>query len=127
MIKTEIRTPAVPRPRENAWLWLYKIVAGILIVVLLGVHFVVNHLIAPTGLLTYADVVRYYNNPIVPVMEIAFLIFVVSHALVGLRSILLDLNPSPQLLRGLDILFFLTGIGFVGYGTWLIWVIARSG
>ena len=91
-----IDTPSVPKPREGAWLWLYKIVAGLFIVVLLGVHFIVNHLVAPEGLLSYNDVVRYYTNPIVPVMEIAFLIFVISHALVGLRSILLDLNPSDK-------------------------------
>ena len=120
-------TPSVPKPREGAWLWLYKIVAGLLIVVLLGVHFIVNHLVAPEGLLTYQEVVRYYTHPIVPIMEIAFLVFVVSHALVGLRSILLDLNPSEKLLKFLDGILVLVGVGAITYGIWLILVIVQRG
>lgn len=119
-----IRTPAIPKPRETSWLWLYKILAGGLIVILLGVHFIVNHLVAPGGLLTYADVIAYYKVPIVPVMEIAFLIFVVSHALVGLRSIVLDLNPSDQALKWVDWVLWLVGIVACAYGIWLVFVIA---
>jgi succinate dehydrogenase hydrophobic anchor subunit len=121
-----IETPSVPKTREGAWLWMYKIFAGLLIVILLGVHFVINHLVAPTGLLTYDDVIHYYQVPIVPIMEIAFLAFVVSHALVGMRSILLDLNPSDQLLKIADVLFLLTGSGFIIYGIWLVITIAQK-
>lgn len=120
-------TRSVRKPREGALLWLYKIVAGLLIVVLLGVHFIVNHLVAPGGLLTYADVIRYYQNPVIPIMEVAFLVFVISHALVGLRSILLDLNPSNRLLKITDGIFWLAGIGFTVYGIWLIIAIVRQG
>lgn len=122
-----IETPSVPKPREGTWLWLFKIVAGLMIVILLGIHFVVNHLVAPTGLLTYADVVRYYTVPFVPVMEILFLVFVIAHALVGLRGILLDLNPSDAVLRAADILFILIGAGFSIYGIWLVWAIVQQG
>ncbi len=122
-----IETPSVPKPREGAWLWLFKIVAGLMIVILLGVHFIVNHLVAPNGLLTYADVIRYYQVPFVPVMEIIFLVFVIAHALVGLRSILLDLNPGDGVLRAADILFILIGTGFSIYGIWLVWAIVQQG
>ncbi len=122
-----IETPSVPKPREGTWLWLYKIIAGGVILILLGVHFVVNHLVAPQGLLTYQDVLRYYTHPIVPIMEIAFLIFVISHALIGLRSIILDLNPSGKLLRAIDIVFIAAGVIFSVYGIWLVIVIVQRG
>ncbi len=122
-----IETPSVPKPRENVWLWLYKIVAGGIIVILLGVHFIINHLAAPQGLLTYQDVLRYYTIPIVPIMEIAFLLFVISHALVGLRSIILDLNPPGKLLRVIDIIFIAAGIVFSAYGIWLVLLIVQRG
>jgi succinate dehydrogenase hydrophobic anchor subunit len=121
-----IDTPSIPKKREGTWLWLYKIVTGLFIIIFLGVHFVVNHLVAPTGLLTYDDVIRYYQVPIVPVMEIAFLILVVSHALVGLRSILLDLNPSDLVLKGVDTLFVLVGSGSIAYGIWLVVTVAQK-
>ena len=122
-METIQRTPT----REKTGLWLYKIIAGLLIVVLLGLHFVVNHLVAPTGLLSWADVVAYYQNPIIPIIEIVFLIVVISHALIGLRSILLDLNPPARLLHYLDIFFVLLGIGASAYGIWLVMVVVSFG
>jgi len=119
-----LETPSIPKPREGAWLWLFKIVAGLLIVVLLGVHFIINHLVAPSGLLSYADVVAYYNNPLIVAMEIFFLVFVVSHALVGMRSIILDLNPSDRTLRLVDVFLVLLGSVSILYGIWLALVIA---
>jgi len=123
---TLISTPK-PKAREGVWLWMFKIFAGLMIVVLLGIHFVVNHLVAPTGLLSYADVIAYYQNPIIPVMEILFLVFVVSHALVGLRSILLDLNPSDRVLRAADGVLIVVGAAAILYGIWLALVIASKG
>jgi succinate dehydrogenase hydrophobic anchor subunit len=60
-------------------------------------------------------------------MEVAFLVFVVSHALVGMRSILLDLNPSDKVLKVADAVLWMVGIVAIAYGTWLIWVIVRRG
>jgi succinate dehydrogenase hydrophobic anchor subunit len=123
---TLISTPA-PKVREGVWLWMFKIFAGLMIVILLGIHFVINHLVAETGLLSYADVIRYYQNPIIPVMEIIFLVFVVSHALVGLRSILLDLNPSDRILRLVDFGLFAVGTVSIVYGVWLVFAIVAKG
>ena len=118
---------SAPKSGENAWLWLIKILTGPLLVVLLGIHLVVNHFLASTGLLTYADVVAYYRNPIIPVMEIAFLITVVTHSLIGLRGILLDLKPSRRALKAIDLIFVTVGILAIAYGIWLVLTIAARG
>ncbi len=115
---------AGPKPGESAWIWLAKILTGLFVIVLLGIHFAVNHLLAPEGLLTYADVVSYYSHWIVPVMEIAFLLFVVSHALIGVRSILLDLNPTPGWMRTIDVGLVALGAAAIVYGASLILIIA---
>lgn len=116
-----------PKAREGAFLWLIKILAGLSIVIVLGIHFVVNHLVAPEGLLNYSDVVRYYQNPWVVTMEIFFLITVVTHALIGIRSILLDLNPSDSLLSIINLILAVVGVGAVTYGIWLALEIASRG
>jgi succinate dehydrogenase / fumarate reductase membrane anchor subunit len=116
-----------PKPQEGTWLWLLKIVAGLLIVVILGIHFWVNHLVAPGGLLSYADVLAYYQNPAIIVMEILFLVFVVSHALLGLRSIILDLNPTKTELRWVNCVLLLLGTLAILYGTWLALLISAKG
>jgi succinate dehydrogenase hydrophobic anchor subunit len=112
---------------ENVWIWLVKIIAGLLIILFLTVHFVVNHLLAPEGLLTYSDIVHYYSNPIVPIMEIGFLIFVVMHSFLGVRGILLDLNPSQKLIKIINISFILLGGFAIIYGSWLVLVLVMRG
>jgi succinate dehydrogenase / fumarate reductase membrane anchor subunit len=118
-----------PRPGENTWVWLIKIATGPLLVLVLLLHFIVNHYLGSlsSGLMTYADVVRYYQNPIIPAIEILFLATVVTHCLIGLRGIILDLNPSRLLLNILTWLLAILGVSSVGYGVWLVLTIVSKG
>ena len=114
-----------PKSNEGVGLWLIKIAAGLLVLIVLGIHFVINHVVAPGGLLTYEDVINYYNVPIVPVMEIVFLIVLVTHSLLGLRSIILDLSPMQKISRIVDYLFLAVGTIAIIYGAWLVIVLAN--
>ncbi len=96
-------------------------------VLLLGSFGSINHLDRLDGLLNYDEVLAYYQNPIIPIIEIAFLIFVVIHALLGLRSIILDLNPTARLLTIIDGVFILAGSTAIIYGTWLAIHIVQLG
>jgi succinate dehydrogenase hydrophobic anchor subunit len=120
-----IGNPSQPKRNEGVWLWLIKILAGLLVIIVLGIHFVINHAVAPGGLLTYEDVIRYYKVPVVPLMEIFFLAVVVTHSLLGLRSILLDLNPGNTIRRVMDFGLLLLGTGGIVYGAWLVIVLAN--
>ncbi len=100
--------------------WLAQAVLGILLVILLCIHLIVNHWVAPQGLLTYADVVHYYGFPSIALMEAAFLIIVTSHCLLGLHSILLDLN-LPSLIARITIwILIILYATIIFYGIWLI-------
>jgi len=114
-----IETKSEPKPGEGMWLWLLKMITGGLIIILLLVHFIVNHLVAEGALLTYSDVVAYYSNAWIVLMEVIFLITVVAHALIGLRSVILDLNPSRVAMTVVDWLLVILGVGSVVYGIWL--------
>jgi len=116
-----------PRSGEGFWLWIVKILAGGLILFLLGLHFVANHLVAPEGLMSYKDVLAYYQNPIIPIIEILFLVTVLAHALLGFRGIILDLNPPAQLLKLLDWIFIFAGVASSAYGIWLVMVVVARG
>lgn len=124
---TDIQNVPASRTGENVWLWLAKIVTGALLVVLLGIHLLVNHFLGAHGLLTYSDVVAYYRNPAIPIMEIAFLAIVVAHSLIGLRGILLDLKPTRNILKIMDVLLTLVGVSAVIYGIWLVLAIVSEG
>ena len=120
---------SAPRPGETTWIWLIKIITGPLLILVLILHLIVNHYIGsqPDGLMTYDDIVHYYQNPIIPAIEILFLITVVTHSLIGLRGIILDMNPSRQVLRIITWLLSLLGVFSVGYGIWLALTIASKG
>jgi succinate dehydrogenase hydrophobic anchor subunit len=99
--------------------WLVQAGLGIMLVILLTIHLIVNHWAAPHGLLTYGDVVRYYDIPGIAWMEAAFLIVATVHCLLGLHSILLDLNMSARVTRVATWLLTLAGLTAIVYGAWL--------
>ena len=129
MAQSTISSYAGPRPGENTWLWLIKIVTGPLLLVVLGLHFTVNHYTGsmPSGLMTYEDVIQYFQNPFIVVIEILFLGTVVTHSLIGLHGILLDLHPSRTTLLIFTWLHILIGVSAVTYGIWLALTIASLG
>lgn len=99
--------------------WLVQAGLGILLVILLTIHLIVNHWAAPQGLLSYADVVRYYDIPGIAWMEAIFLIVVTVHCLLGLHSILLDLNLPTRATRIATWLLTSAGLILILYGVWL--------
>lgn len=120
---------SAPRPGETTWIWLIKIVTGPLLVLLLVLHLIVNLYLGslPSGLMTYEDIVKYFQNPIIPAIEILFLVTVVTHSLIGLRGIILDMNPSRRVLSAVTWFLTLLGVTSVAYGIWLVLTIASKG
>ncbi len=120
-------TQSAPKSGEGTGLWLLKIATGALVIILLGIHLTVNHLTAPQGLLDYHEVAVYLSHPGIALMEGSFLVIVVTHALLGLRSIILDLKPSRRVLGAVNWGFSIVGAGCVVYGIWLLQVIVSRG
>jgi succinate dehydrogenase hydrophobic anchor subunit len=121
-----IETKSSPKANESVWLWLLKILSGLLIVFFLGTHFFINHLTgtAEGGQLTFEEILKMYTQPGYLVLEGLFLTTVISHGLIGLRGVILDLNLSRGVMRILDFLFIVVGITAVGYGIWLLLTVA---
>ena len=105
--------------------WFIQSTLGILLLILLGVHLVVNHWVAPNGLLSYADVIDYYDVPGIAWMEILFLIVVTAHCLMGLHAMLLDLSLSAATLKVLTWMLVIMGLVITVYGIRLTWVVAN--
>ena len=120
-------TNYAPRSGESVWSWLIKLITGLLLVFILGFHFLVNHYLAPEGLLTWSEIVEFYQNPIIPILEGAFLIFVISHSLIGLRGIILDLNPRQGTMRIITAGLWVIGVVFSVYGIWLLLQVVNLG
>jgi len=103
--------------------WLLQAGLGITLVILLAVHLIVNHWDSPQGLLTYADIIHYYGVPGIAWMELLFLVIVTAHYLLGLQSIVFDLNLRPDITRIITRLLRLAGVITILYGAWLIRIV----
>lgn len=117
-----------PRPASRAALvWVVQAVTGALVLVLVTVHMIANHFVVPDGLRSYEQVLDYLRNPFVVVLEAAFLVSVTTHALLGVRAVLLDLGPRPRVARLLDRALLALGIATLVYGGVLLGVIVARG
>jgi succinate dehydrogenase membrane anchor subunit len=114
--------PFAQEPRGTlSWLW--QAITGVILVLLLGLHFIANHFIAKNGLRDFAEVVAYLRNPIILMLEVLFLFVVTTHALLGVRAILLDFGLSNRTEKRLSQVLTVIGALTIGYGLWLTWMI----
>jgi succinate dehydrogenase / fumarate reductase membrane anchor subunit len=106
--------------------WLIQAISGLLLVVLLGMHWVAQHYIAVGGLRTYVEVVGYLRHPLVFILEAAFLIVVTVHALFGVRAILIDLGVGRRVNQLVNWGLVFVGVFTIWYGLDLLRAITAS-
>ncbi|HEY6284713.1 MAG TPA: hypothetical protein VIX20_03555 [Ktedonobacteraceae bacterium] len=117
-----MENPFAKEPKASST-WYWQIFTGIALVLLLGLHFIANHFIATGGIRDFADVVSYLRNPIVLVLEVLFLVVVATHAILGVRAIVMDFGISGHAEKHLSRALTVIGVLTVGYGLWLTWAI----
>lgn len=100
-------------------LWLIQAVSGLLLVALLGLHMVAHHFVVEGGLRDFQEVLAYVSNPVILFLEVVFLVVVTTHAMLGLRAIVRDLNFSAAAARTADWILALVGAAALIYGVWL--------
>ncbi len=113
--------------KKSSWSWFWQAVTGILLILLVGLHMAAHHFIVEGGLRDFRQVIEYLSNPIIIVAELAFLISVTVHAMLGMRSILFDLGLSPQLEKFVTQACIVVGVLTVLYGFWLTYTILAQG
>jgi len=127
-VRETVRRPPEMQPGGGGSLtWILQVVSGVLLVLLLGVHIVMQHFVASGGLRDYAQVVSYLSNPAVLAAESLFVIVLIWHAMLGLRAVLLDFGFGPRgqalITRGVIALGAVTA----AYSFWLIATLAAKG
>ena len=126
-VDTRVERPA--RRTGGGWGWIVQVLTGGALLVLVIVHLVAQHFVveAPGGLRDYASVMSYVSSPVVVVIESLFLLAVVWHAMLGLRSIVLDLGLGPAGRRRVTTGVTALGLVTLVYGGWLMAVLASGG
>ncbi len=101
-------------------LWMTQALSGVLLVALLGLHWVAQHYVARGGLRTYQQVLAYVGHPLVGFLEALFLLVVTGHAALGLRSMALDWGLSDRAMSRVNRVLLALVVLAVGYGWWLL-------
>ena len=121
------RTPPAPPPHPpSARAWRWTAGSGMALVVLVTVHMIANHFIVDTtgGLRDYHQVLDYLANPVIFVIEALLLTTVTIHAMLGIRSILFDLDLRARTRRRIERGLWTLGVLTVGYGLVLLTTLA---
>jgi len=105
--------------------WALQAISGVLLVAAIALHWYAQHLVVEGGLRDYSQVVSYLREPLVLVLEASFLVVVSTHALLGLRAIVMDLGPTKPIERLVNIGLAIAGMGAVVYGIELTLRLAR--
>lgn len=101
--------------------WLWQAASGLGLLLLLGLHMMAQHFVAAGGLRSYQDVLAYIRTPVVMVLEVAFLIVVTYHALLGVRAVVADLGITRQREGTVNRVLTVIGVLVVVYGLYLTW------
>ena len=107
-------------------LWTGHIGAGLVILVLLGLHMAIMHLDATLGIfgtpgaepVEWESVVLRMQSLFFTVTYVLLLGAALYHGLYGLRNILLELNPGAAVRRTINVGLSLVGLALFGFGTW---------
>ncbi len=99
--------------------WIFQLLTGLLLAILITFHFFETHLIAHDAL-AFENVIARLTDPIHKVIYGLLLLSVSFHAFNGLRAILLDTEFGAKNTRAINVLIALVIIGAFVYGLGLL-------
>jgi succinate dehydrogenase / fumarate reductase membrane anchor subunit len=110
-------------------LWTWHLVAGVVILVLLGLHMTIMHLDeivrvfnpAPGEPIDWANVAARGKSVFFLVNYVLLLGAALFHGLYGLRNILFELNPAGGAKKALNAVFLVAGLALFAFGSWVAW------
>ena len=123
--------------RETKY-WTWHMAAGVVILILLGLHMIIMHLggithfFAPNGgeAVSKANSLFRDGRLFFTVTYILLLGVALYHGLYGLRTILFELTLKPAVEKAISVVLLIVGLGLLGLGTWgavAVHAIAQAG
>jgi succinate dehydrogenase / fumarate reductase membrane anchor subunit len=113
---------------DQRW-WTWHVAAGLVILVLLGLHMAIMHLNAIVGIfnapgtepIDWANVAARGRSAFFLVTYVLLLGAALFHGLYGLRNILFEMNPGSGVKKALTLTFVAAGLALFVFGTWAAW------
>lgn len=115
-------------------LWTWHLVAGVVILLLLGLHMAIMHLDTLVGIfnpagghpIDWANVAARAESLFFAVTYVLLLGAALFHGLYGLRNILFELNPGRPAQKIMSWVLMVLGLTLFVLGTWSAWASYRN-
>jgi succinate dehydrogenase / fumarate reductase membrane anchor subunit len=124
-VATPRRSSLVER---NIWPWILQRITGIVLVVLMAIHIVVNHFgnldkvgktingVNHSDLIIFNDVAYRLSMAFWWVIDVALLVFVLFHGFNGIRNIALDMGLTDRAEKAVTAVLVVVGVIGFGFG-----------
>lgn len=100
------------RPRGSnfeLWSWLFMRVSGVVLLVMVLLHFAIMHLFTPIELVNFSFVVARWSNPLWRVYDLVLLSLALVHGMNGLRIVADDyVHSRPARLVVMTLIYSIT-------------------
>lgn len=114
-------------------LWTWHLLAGLVVLVFLGLHMAVMHLDALLGIFNQADghpiewdnVVARSRQGFFTVTYVVLLGAALFHGLYGLRNVLFELGLGAGVKKAVNALLAVVGLVMFGFGAWAAWAASQ--
>ena len=100
----------------RTWIWILQRASGAILVLALGLHWVIQHLVSPGVEITFVGVQVRLQLVLYLVSDLILLACAVFHGLNGLRTAILDFNVSPRGASLLTVVLAVFGTVVILYG-----------
>lgn len=111
---------------KESTLWFLFLLAGLVMAVVLGIHYGVMHLgglfgVPRSEVLTFASVQARSGQVFYLAVYLTLLAAALYHGLYGLRAILIEIPALPRwLMTAINVILIIAGWSFFFYGSWAI-------
>lgn len=124
-VATPRRSSLVER---NIWPWILQRITGVVLVVLMAIHIVVNHFgnldkvgktingVNHSDLIIFNDVAYRLSMAFWWVIDVALLVFVLFHGFNGIRNIALDMGLTDRAEKAVTAVLVVVGVIGFGFG-----------
>lgn len=116
-----MKAETVAAHKGGMWAWLFQRITAVLIIVTLGIHLILTHILN-IGEIDYNNIAGRVAHASYTAVDIILLVAGVYHALNGLRMVLMDYwFGRRKMTVGLNVVLWVFGVAAVVYGTWALW------
>ena len=114
-------------PKAGTLLWILQRITAYGLLIFLAVHIYFTYFarINNSAAMTAADLRQPFSAfpGLYLINEALLLVCALFHGLNGLRNIIYDWTTNVGLLRAINVILTLVGIGFAAYGGWILWTL----